>query len=186
MLSPFAPQGSRATTAKKTQQEVSNRPNYLPCRYPGQARCSSSFLFSPSCSLLVQPPPPPPPPRPPTSDSVFLCLFFPLIPSFFLPPSPTFSSSPLSGRLCHWVSRSAESWRWLCKSAPYVLWFVGLQQSALTSGPITGLKACQSSPHISLQLHLQPTWFYCYQMFYVCVSSQNGHCVSKEKIMKRN
>lgn len=31
---------------KKTQQEVSSRPSYLPHRYLGQDRCSSSFPFS--------------------------------------------------------------------------------------------------------------------------------------------
>ena len=47
MLSPFAPQGSRAATAKKHNRKSPTD--------PGQARCSSSFPC-PSCSWLFQPP----------------------------------------------------------------------------------------------------------------------------------
>lgn len=80
---------------KKTQQEVSKRPSYLPCRHPGQARCSSSFPFL----LLTLP-------RTHLHPHLLLLLLLNLyfsLPPLSLPSSfslPILQLSPLSRRGC--------------------------------------------------------------------------------------
>jgi len=121
--------------SRKTQQEVSKRPSYLLCRYPGQARCSSSFPLLPLVPLFSSHPHP--------CLRLLFYLFLPvssflyILPSLRSLPSPVFSPTlgenvSLSHLSC-WVTEvtllisSIWARRWLC----------GPQQSALTFGPIT-------------------------------------------------
>lgn len=138
MLSPFAPQGSRATTAKKKKHNRKSPKD--PAIFPVDIQAKPDVLpLSPSCSLLFQGPT-----STPTSSSssflisIFLCLLFPFL---LLSLCPSFSSPPSLGEdvsLSHSVCWVMEV-TFLISSICALPWFGGLQQSALTSGPITEL-----------------------------------------------
>lgn len=85
MLSPFAPQGSRATTVKKKKKKHNRKSPTDPAIFPVQAKPDVLPLsLSPSCFSLFQPLPLPP-------SSFYFISFFPSPPSFsllsMLPPA---------------------------------------------------------------------------------------------------
>lgn len=132
MLSPFAPQGSRATRAEKHNRKSVTDPDI--------------FLVDIQARPDVLPLPPGP------LYSLFITLPLLLIFIFLsLLLAPLLIPSPLLLRLCHWVIQPAESWRQLFKSAPYVLFpdLVSFSNQPWPPGQSLcsqmGLTGCQSS-----------------------------------------
>lgn len=125
---------------KKTQQEVSNQDSYLPCRLPGQARCSSLTLvpFAPDYSNILH-------------------LYFSLPPRC-LPSSsflPFLQLPPFQGGCVSWVTAVTLLISSICPPR----WF----GTDLRASPI-GLNACQSLQHIS-SVTSSAHMIWCYQMF---------------------
>lgn len=134
--------GEQSQRSRKTQQEVSNRPCYLPCRYPSQARCSSSFLFS-----LIHP---------------HARLLFPLL--YLLLPVPSFPDIlPSPGFLCRPPFSSAVkvvSLGLLSRGGDSPNQF--LMCSALIVSPLAispDLWANHRFPSSSIKRHLRPLGF---------------------------
>lgn len=126
--------------ANETQQEVSNRHSYLPCRYQHKARCSSSssfcltvlFIYSsnlPPASPLLRTLHPSPPPFP---DSVLFSL----------------NHRGLLSHNHNHLHMLCALIGWLSSNQP---WPVGQSQAVLSALPATTLASERSSSQLLLQ-----------------------------------